>query len=231
VTALDQDKSSKLVVHTESGGRYDYLLEKTPVTIGRDNDCDLVLDDLFVSRHHARVDQKGGGHIIADDNSRNGTIVGGNKIRGPQRLEYGDEIQIGNTKLIYVATSANKATTAILLPPGEAASPARVRVDEPNWDVFIDGQRLPVRLSPLEFKFLAYLAAHSSAICSRNELGRAIWGEGAYTYDMLHQLVHRVKQRLREGAADPLILVAVPGVGYKLDSGGEHVRKQSIRRM
>ncbi|UCG92222.1 MAG: FHA domain-containing protein [candidate division WOR-3 bacterium] len=76
-------------------------LEKETVTLGRREDNDIIFDDVFVSRMHARVEKKGNKYIITDCESRYGTFVNGDKISETE-LSYGDEIQLGNTIITFV---------------------------------------------------------------------------------------------------------------------------------
>ncbi|HEC77565.1 MAG TPA: FHA domain-containing protein [candidate division WOR-3 bacterium] len=76
-------------------------LKKDYVTLGRRNDNDIVLDDVFVSREHAEVIKKGKKYILKDRKSRYGTFVNGDRII-EVTLNYGDEIQLGNTIITFV---------------------------------------------------------------------------------------------------------------------------------
>lgn len=76
-------------------------LEKETVTLGRREDNDIIFDDVFVSRKHAKVEKKGNKYILTDCKSRYGTLVNGDKITETE-LNYGDEIQLGNTIITFV---------------------------------------------------------------------------------------------------------------------------------
>lgn len=70
------------------------------LTIGRNNDCDVVINDSKVSRVHAQLVQDDNSNIsIVDLGSANGTYVNGNKITSETRLKPGDEVRIGDTPL------------------------------------------------------------------------------------------------------------------------------------
>jgi hypothetical protein len=76
-----------------------------PITIGRMPDCQVMLADANVSRRHAevrRADDGGGGHVVVDLASTNGTRVNGVGVRS-HRLQHGDEITVGGTRLRYEA--------------------------------------------------------------------------------------------------------------------------------
>jgi len=71
------------------------------VVIGRGKGTDLLLPDISVSRHHARVDRQGeDGHVLVDLGSQNGTKVNGQKVKEHQ-LQPGDELQVGKFILTY----------------------------------------------------------------------------------------------------------------------------------
>ena len=76
-------------------------LEADVLTIGRSPHSDLFLDDVTVSRHHARVLRDEGGFWVEDLNSLNGTYVNRKRIE-QQRLFDSDELQIGKFKLAFL---------------------------------------------------------------------------------------------------------------------------------
>lgn len=93
--------------------------------IGRNDDNDIVVDDLLVSRYHAEVRRTGGTIEIVDVGSANGTFVNGNRVqRAP--LEDLDVVAIGNRsfRLIegrleqYVTTGAITFEARDLVVPG-----------------------------------------------------------------------------------------------------------------
>ena len=74
-----------------------------PVTIGRLADCDVVLGDPNVSRHHAEVRASGDGYVVADLGSTNGTRVNDARV-AEQQLRDGDEVRFGNTVMHFQAS-------------------------------------------------------------------------------------------------------------------------------
>lgn len=66
------------------------------VTIGRKENNVLVMDDQFVSGHHARVFIKNTDYMLEDLGSTNGTLLNGERIDGKIILKVGDEIVIGS---------------------------------------------------------------------------------------------------------------------------------------
>lgn len=71
------------------------------LTIGRSPHSDLFLDDVTVSRHHARIVRDENGFLVEDLNSLNGTYVNRKRIER-HALTDGDELQIGKFKLAFL---------------------------------------------------------------------------------------------------------------------------------
>ena len=96
-------KGPALIVRS-GGGRAGetFPLERHATTIGRSPECDIFLDDVTVSRRHAIVAHKGDGLEIEDLGSLNGTFHNRRRIEAPERLDDGDELQIGKYRLTFL---------------------------------------------------------------------------------------------------------------------------------
>jgi len=99
---------------------------------------------------------------------------------------------------------------------GDATAAGRLRVDAGTYEVWRGDERLAPPLSPLEFGLVAYLYAHRERVCTRRELGDALWGNHAWDPPMLHNLVRRVKAKLEPVPGRPHYLHSRRGVGYRL---------------
>ncbi|HTR89276.1 MAG TPA: FHA domain-containing protein [Solirubrobacteraceae bacterium] len=86
------------------GGRVgeSFPLEGQRMTIGRRPDSHVFLDDVTVSRDHALLINRSGHWHLDDCGSLNGTYVNRARIES-QKLEEGDEVQIGKYKLTFHA--------------------------------------------------------------------------------------------------------------------------------
>jgi pSer/pThr/pTyr-binding forkhead associated (FHA) protein len=69
------------------------------IMIGRGADCQLILDDDYVSTRHARVVGAPNGIYIEDLGSTNGTYVNGQRITAPTTITLADTVRIGKTML------------------------------------------------------------------------------------------------------------------------------------
>jgi len=77
------------------------LLGSTGAVLGRSADCDVVLADENVSRHHAEVRPSGGAWIVRDLGSTNGVKVNGQRVKQPQPLRPGDELELGTSRITF----------------------------------------------------------------------------------------------------------------------------------
>ncbi len=72
-------------------------------TLGRASDNTIVLLDNSVSKYHARIDYDGDRFVLTDVGSTNGTLLGGQLVRGPMTLAPGAAIRVGATALAFRA--------------------------------------------------------------------------------------------------------------------------------
>jgi hypothetical protein len=71
--------------------------------VGRHPNCTIVLNDTFVSVEHAELEATGGGWLVRDLGSTNGTFVNGQLVAGTtSNVGDGDVIQFGRVKLRLV---------------------------------------------------------------------------------------------------------------------------------
>lgn len=85
---------------SQAGARY--LIKADVVTAGRHPRCDIFLDDITVSRHHARFVRRDSGIWICDENSLNGTYLNRELVENEALLKAGDEVQIGKFRMVFL---------------------------------------------------------------------------------------------------------------------------------
>jgi len=86
----------------------EYPFTKDSITMGRQEDNTIVVDNLAVSGYHAKVDKVGGEYILTDLQSTNGTFVNDEKVVS-HKLSHGDNIVIGKHVILFVATEKQTA--------------------------------------------------------------------------------------------------------------------------
>jgi len=104
VSLEDLGAEGPALVVRSGGGRAGehFVPQGERTTIGRSPDCEIFLDDVTVSRKHAVLLQKDDGHYIEDQGSLNGTFRNRKRIESSEKLENGDELQIGKYKLTFL---------------------------------------------------------------------------------------------------------------------------------
>ncbi|WP_232547377.1 FHA domain-containing protein [Propioniciclava soli] len=71
--------------------------------IGRSTDCQLILDDDYVSTRHARIVRGERGYLVEDLGSTNGTYLNNERISTPVPFTPNDTLRIGRTLLVVEA--------------------------------------------------------------------------------------------------------------------------------
>lgn len=112
------------------------------VVIGRDRDCQIVVQDVQASRHHAFLDREQQGWVIVDASS-NGTFVGGARVT---------RVEVGTTPIsLNLGGADGQAIVVVAVPaagPGVAATPpiAPSRSERPvSQPVVAPGSSPPAR--------------------------------------------------------------------------------------
>ncbi len=85
----------------------EYPFLKDSITIGRNDDNGIVIDNLAVSSYHAKIDRVGSEYIVTDLQSTNGTFVNDQKIV-THKLSHGDNIIIGKHVILFVSAGKEK---------------------------------------------------------------------------------------------------------------------------
>jgi pSer/pThr/pTyr-binding forkhead associated (FHA) protein len=95
-------KRALLVILSTAGFGSTFLVDRPAIVLGRQADCDGVIDDPLLSRHHCRVSVDGKGDFWLEDMaSTNGTFLNARKLQDRERLQYGDRIVMGTTILRF----------------------------------------------------------------------------------------------------------------------------------
>lgn len=133
----------------ERGKVYDDL--NCPITLGREEDNAIRLNDERVSRFHAKIQFDDGRVILTDLESTNGTRVNGHPIK-MRVLQQGDQISIGRSVLMFGDEAADvtehaEVDSSEITMNGQNAGTCS---DEPG-ELFPSGPpNLPAKLSPAQ---------------------------------------------------------------------------------
>ena len=212
-----------LVVSPGSADRREVPLDRDTLVIGRDADCDVVVDHPLASRRHARISRDDRRYRLEDLDSRNGTFLNGERLppsreREPpagRLLAHGDVVDVAGIFTLHFhdpeATRAGGERTAA--PPCEA-----VRLDDERREAWIAGRRLDPPLTPQQFRLLALLLERAGKVCTRDQIVTAVWPDsaGGVSDEAVDALVKRLRGRLKEAAPDRALVEFVRGHGVKL---------------
>jgi predicted component of type VI protein secretion system len=112
-----------------------FELSRDELSIGRDINNEIVINDAEISRRHCRLILQGDGYVIEDLGSTNGTFVNEQRVTGQRALRSGETLRVGdNVTLVYEqagvdadATLASRGAQAPAPPPQPAAPPPQPR--------------------------------------------------------------------------------------------------------
>ncbi|MEZ6005932.1 MAG: sigma 54-interacting transcriptional regulator [Planctomycetota bacterium] len=83
----------------QDGEERSFRFTQTPVRVGRSKECEIHLPIAKVSRHHGRLERRGGELWYVDQASANGSRMNGRPVK-ECRLVAGDEIEVGGVRLV-----------------------------------------------------------------------------------------------------------------------------------
>ena len=101
-----------VITSGEQAGKY-FQLAQRPLTAGRDPARDIQLLDSKVSRKHFQVRCHGDGYLIREMRSKNGVLINGARVEDEHKLADGDQIQAGDTTLVYYEQDDPDRTNAL----------------------------------------------------------------------------------------------------------------------
>jgi hypothetical protein len=87
-----------------------FEVARTGATVGRGEGNTIRLDDLSVSRKHARITYRQGGYWLSDVGSVSGTWVDGTKLNAPRRMAMGQTIDLGLCRLTVESAGEDAAS-------------------------------------------------------------------------------------------------------------------------
>ena len=91
-----------LVIVSREGFGDTFIIDRPHIALGRQKECEFVIDDPLLSRQHCLITADTRGDFYIEDlNSTNATLLNSRTLRKKSRLQYGDRIVAGNTILRF----------------------------------------------------------------------------------------------------------------------------------
>jgi len=146
------------------------LVPGQSVTIGRAPTNQIVLKDDRCSRNHAELFLSGDQWTLRDLDSRNGTVIGDQIVKGDRVLVPGDVVRIGRSQLVFVHTlsQAFSESTAIVRRP-ESVDESVLPVTDDESDVLADYDPTTIMHRRGQTRFLEPGAEEASGISKAGE--------------------------------------------------------------
>jgi serine phosphatase RsbU (regulator of sigma subunit)/pSer/pThr/pTyr-binding forkhead associated (FHA) protein len=98
------------LIYVQGNEQRSIVMNRTPFSVGRKVDKDLVIPDPRVSRDHALIVAESGDFFVIDQGSKHGTYVNGERVQR-QRLQRNDRLEFGVRDVAYVIFSPQHATS------------------------------------------------------------------------------------------------------------------------
>ena len=208
-----------LIVSSGSNNGTRCVLENETFLVGRDPTCELALTEREISRHHIKVTRQSGKFFIEDLDSKNGTWVTGEQLKGERLLNDGDEINLGQVvKITFIESEA----TAPYTPDTAITVQGRLRLDRDARRVFVMDKEILPPLSLPQYRLLEMLFDAKGGVCTRDQVVRAVWPDAlseGVSEQAIDALVRRLRDRLSEIDPNRQYIITVRGHGFRLDQG------------
>ena len=198
---------------------HEWPLDRDTMTLGRGEECDMVVPERQVSRVHLSIQRDASGYLVQDLESKNGTCINGRPVQPgtPVRLQDGDEIQVALcVRLLFVGA---EATVPLAGREARAITSSGLRLDKAQRRVWIGDRELQPPLSLAQYRLLELLADAGGRVVSREEVVGTVWPEAieeGVSEQAIDALVRRLRDRLAELDREHEYLVTVRGHGFRL---------------
>jgi pSer/pThr/pTyr-binding forkhead associated (FHA) protein len=137
-----------LRIRLPDGTQRDYAMEQPSITVGRAGENQLVIDEISVSRRHARLTVESSRLMLEDLGSANGTFIGSQRMapNAPGLVPEDTPVRLGDVEIRYVPPApleaarsfTSQAPGATMPPPGQgvpAGPPVNVSLQGPAQPV------------------------------------------------------------------------------------------------
>ena len=182
--------------------------------IGRDPSADIQLESPYVSRQHAKITQEGGYWYLSDLYSKNGVYRNMDRIQPGKAvlLTHRDQVQIGSVSAFEFHDPQRTIHQSEMRLLGQG-----LHLDQPNRDVYIQGERLDPPLSPQQYILLESLIENEGSVVTNEEIAQVLWPEAAGGVEnaAIDNAISRLRDRLSELDANHDYIETMRGVGRR----------------
>lgn len=107
-----------LIITLPDGRTTKHLLSEGVAVMGRDPNCDILLDDPSASRRHAIVRWENGRYVVEDRGSKNGTLVNDQRV-DVRPLNHLDQILVGSVEIKFLADAETNRRSTVVVSQGD----------------------------------------------------------------------------------------------------------------
>ncbi|WP_431898018.1 FHA domain-containing protein [Nonomuraea sp. bgisy101] len=168
-----------IVIHPPALEGTVLLVGERRQVIGRGSSADLRLDDPHLSAVHAAVVPAAGGVTIEDLGSRNGTVVGQERVSRPRRLRDGDVVRLGTVHARFEDDGGGERGQTMAMPAAVSYHVGRQEAGQLNN---VAGNQYNNHYVQQRDSFLRQVAAYRSKARSVFWLGVLMMFGGAAAY-------------------------------------------------
>ncbi|GEM_PF-3101014 len=191
-----------------------FAIDSPEIAIGRGPQNDILLNDLEVSRNHAKIVAEKEGFFIYDLGSSNGTFVSGKKI-DTALLSPGDEIRMGGVTLQFVDDPERDYSNINRRPATDQVSTAPEKVTFNSYEIIeeigVGGYSTVYRARLVPGGgFAAVKIPHRDIIAEPENLER-IKREGELGIKLNHKNIMRIYGMTMEGKVPHLVMELLEG--------------------
>lgn len=211
------EENAILLMLEGDSSKKNWELGQETTLLGRGDDCDVVINDRQVSRHHAKIIKDDDGYFLVDLNSKNGTFLNGEQLPGETRpLQDGDQLGIAlSCRMVFVDADATAPLSAI------TSVSSGIRMDSDAKRVWVAGKEIMPPLSLAQYTLLELLFQHKGGVVNREVIVAKVWENEAadgVSEQAIDALARRLRERIAEVDADTQYVVTVRGHGFRLEN-------------
>jgi len=124
----------------------------------------------------------------------------------------------GTKELLARLRVALRHARAVAAPEGPLLEVGPLRMDLERHEATVEGRA--VRLTPIEWRLLAYLARHAGKVLTHAQILREVWGPNVSSQShYVRVYMAELRKKLEVDPSRPQLLLTEPGVGYRLADG------------
>ncbi|MFQ5610542.1 MAG: FHA domain-containing protein [Anaerolineae bacterium] len=198
------------------------LVPNTEVVIGRNPDCDVVINSPLVSRPHAMLSYQEQQIFVKDLNSRGGVFIEGKKVAPDEHtaIYLGQSFRLGASNFTVTLWNQPELPPEVQYqrPQSDFLPPLGITVSLRDGLVLDHQGELVARLSATETALLKMLHGKQGEVCTYEEIATTLYGKPniAGLRMRLAAAINTLREKLEVNQDNPEFIVTVPSQGYKL---------------